>query len=120
MHWPRTSLGRRSVSWVLALPVNPVAPLRVLQHPRTPVRGPILRAFRAGPAPVPAGSPTARKAGGGAQLASGHSSRCSSRQGQAPAGWQNLGHPPCTPSGSPPTRGATSRPGFHDTRPLYG
>jgi hypothetical protein len=31
----------------------------VRHHPRTPVRGPSLRAFRAGPAPVPSCSPTA-------------------------------------------------------------
>jgi hypothetical protein len=28
------------------------------------------------------------------------------RQGQAPAGRPSLGHPPCTPCGSPPTRSA--------------
>jgi len=31
--------------------------------------------------------------GAGTQRASGHSSRCSSRQGQAPAGWPSLGAP---------------------------
>ena len=29
-------------------------------HPRAPVRGPSLRAFRAGPVPVPSGAPTAQ------------------------------------------------------------
>ena len=78
-------------------------------HPRTPVRSPGLRAFRAGPRLVPCGSPTAQNSLGGSQLAPSHFSQSSSRQGQAPAGWWSLGHLPCTPSGSPPTRGAAWR-----------
>lgn len=76
-------------------------------HPRVSSRGPSLRAFRAGPVPVPCGSPTAHRTGGGSQLTYGHYSRCSSRRGQAPAGRLSLGHPPCTPSGSPPARDAS-------------
>jgi hypothetical protein len=88
-------------------------PLRALDDGQAPPPHP-------GPGSEPAGVPGGSRPrslrlahrpgwGGGTQLACGHSSRCSSRQGQAPAGWASLGLPPFTPYGSPPARGASWR-----------
>ena len=70
------------------------------QPPPHPGPGPAI--IPGGTRPVPFSLLAAQKAGGAPKFACGHSSRCSSRQGQAPAWCTSLGHLFSKSSGSSP------------------